>query len=100
MLLVCSGKFVDDDRWAKASHNESASACGLGCVGGLGAVPFAALILLHTSELMLLFQSVIHWFQDWLLTWVYSCVYSLYAVCTCSRFVGDVCRLYDFSLEL
>ena len=101
MLLVCSGKFVDEDRWAKASHHESAYSCGLGCVGGLGAVPFVALILLHTSaELMLLLQSVIHWFQDWFLTWVPSCVYSLYADCTCSRFVGDVCRLYVFSLEL
>ena len=68
---------------------------------GLGAVPFAALIFLHTSaELRLLLQSVIHWFQDWFLTWVHSCVYSLYAVCTCSRFVGDVCRLYVFSFEL
>ena len=65
MLLVCSGKFVDD-RWAKASHNESASSCGLGCVGGLGAVPFTALILLHTSaELMLLLQSVIHRFPNY-----------------------------------
>ena len=101
MLLVCTGKFVDEDRWAKASHSESACSCRLGYVGGLGAVPFAALILLHTSaELMLLLQSLIHWFQDWFLTLVHSCVYSLYGVCTCSRFVGDVCRLYAFSLEL
>ena len=101
MLLVCFGKFVNEDCWAKASHNESASSCGLGCVGGLGAVTFAALILLHTSsELMLFSKSLIHWFQKWFLTWVHSCVYSLYAVCTCSRFVGDVCCLYVLSLEL
>ena len=54
---MCSGKFVDEDLWAKASHSESASSCGLGCVWGPDAVPFAVLILLHTSaELML--QSV------------------------------------------
>ena len=98
MLLVCSGKFVDEDRWANASHSESASSCGL---GGLFALPFAALIILHTSaELMLLLQSMILWLQDWFLTWVHSCVYYLYAVCTYSRFVGDVCRLYALSLEL
>ena len=61
MLLVCSGKLVDEDRCAKASHSESASSCGLWCVGGHGVVPFAVFILLHTSaELMLLFQSMIH----------------------------------------
>ena len=52
-LLVCSGRITDDDRSANVSHSESASSCGLGCVGGLGAAPFAALIRLHTSaELM------------------------------------------------
>ena len=97
---MCSGKFVDEVRWAKAAHSKSAFSCGLGRVGGLGAVPFAALIFFHTSaELMLLLQSVIHWFQDWFFTCVHSLVYSLYAVCTCSKFVGDVCRLYAFSLE-
>ena len=62
-LLVCFGRLTDDDRSAKESHSESASSCGLGCVGGLGAVPFAALIRLHTSaELMLPLHSVIDWF--------------------------------------
>ena len=64
-LLVCCR--------AKESDSESASFWVIGCVGGVGAVPFAALILLHTSaELMLLVHLVIHWFQDRFLTWLHS----------------------------
>ena len=62
---------------------------------------FADLILIHTSAgLTLLLHLVIHWFQDMVLTWVYRFVYSLYAVCTCSRVAVDVCRMYAFSLVL
>ena len=72
---------------------------GIGCVAGLDAVPFDALILLNTSaELMLLLHLVIHWFQDRFFTWVHSFVYSLYVVYTCSRLASDVCHLYAFSL--
>ena len=101
MLFVRSGKFSGEHRCAKESHSEAASSLGLGCVGGIGAVPFDALILIHTSaELLLLLHLVIHWFQDRFLTWVHSFAYSLYVVCTCSRLAGDVCRLYAFSLVL
>ena len=63
LLIVSSCKFSGEHRGAKESHSESAPSWGIWCVGALGAVPFAALILLHTSdELMLLLQSVIHWF--------------------------------------
>ena len=99
--IVSSCKFSGEHHCAKKSHSESASSWGIWCVGAHGAVPFSALILLHTSdELMLLLQSVIHWVQDRFLTWVHSLVYFLYAVCTCSRFAGDVCLLYSFSLVL
>ena len=75
MLFVRPGKFSGDHRCAKESHSESASSWGLRCVGGLGIVPFDALILLHTSaELMLLLHLVIHKFQDRFLTWVHSFV--------------------------
>ena len=93
-MLVSSGRFTDDDRSAKESHSESASSCGLGCVGGLGAVPFTALIRLHTSaELMLPLHSEIHWFQDRFLTWVHSAINSLYAACISSRLACDVCPM-------
>ena len=46
----------------------------------------------------MLLQLVIHWLHDRFLTWVHSFVYYVYAVCTCSRLVGDVFRLYAFSL--
>ena len=100
ILFVRSGKFSGEHRCAKESHSESASSWGLGCVGGLGAVPFDALILLHTSAELMLLHLVIYWFQDRFLTWVHSLVYSLYAVCTCSRLACDVCRLYAFSFLL
>ena len=77
---MSSCKFSGEHRCGKESHSESASSWGIWYVGALGAVPFATLILLHTSdELMLLLQSVIHWFQDRFLTWIHSLVYSLYA---------------------
>ena len=88
-----SSKFSGEHRWAKESHSESASSWGLEWLGGLVAVPFVTLIFLHTSAELMLLHLVIHWFQDWFLTWVPSFVYSLYAVCTCSRLAGDVYRL-------
>ena len=100
MLFVRSGKFSGEHRCAKEPHSEYASSWGLGCVGGLGYVPFDALILLHTSSELMLLHLVIHWFQDRFLTCVHSFVYSLYVVCTCSRLAGDICRLYAFSLVL
>ena len=101
MLLVCSGKLSGEHRCAKESHSESVSSWSLGCVGDLGIVPSAALNLLHTSaELILLLHLLIHLFPDRLLTWVHSLVYSLYAVCTCSRLAGEVCHMYSFSLIL
>ena len=55
LLIVYSCMFSGDHRCAKESHSESASSCGIWCVGALGAVPFATLILLHTfDEFMLL----------------------------------------------
>ena len=92
MLFVRCGKFSGEPRCAKESHMESVSSWSLGYLVGLGAVPFDDLIILHTSaELMLLLHFVIHWFQDRFLTWVHSFVYSLYAVCTCSRCMSSVC---------
>ena len=95
LLIVSSGKFSGDRRCEKESHSESDSILGLWCVGAVGAVPFAALIRIHTSdELMLMLHSEFHWFQDRFIKWVNSLVYSSYAACTCSRFAGDVCLLY------
>ena len=83
LLIVSSCKFSGEQHCAKESHSKSASSWGIWCVGALCAVPFAALILNHTSdELMLLLQSVIYWFQDRFLTWKHRLIFSLYAVCT------------------
>ena len=59
LLIVLSGKFSGEHRCAKESHSGSASSWDLGFLGALSAVPFVALMLLH---------SVIPWFQDMFLT--------------------------------
>ena len=48
LAIVSSCKFSGEHRCEKESHNESVSSWGIWCVGALGAVPFAALIRIHT----------------------------------------------------
>ena len=49
MLLVFSDRFSGELRCPKVSHRVPAASSCVGCVGVLGAVPFAAFIVLHTS---------------------------------------------------